>query len=161
MSVGGTLVARRAADAKRRRAARTAAPAAREGTIEFREGIFGFPEFKRYCLEDVAPGRPFKWLRAVDDGGPQFIILDPRYFRPDYAPPLSAEDLRALQLEDASRAKVYVLVTIPEDPVAMTANLRGPLVFNPEAGLAKQVVLLSGEFSTRHRILDEMRRHVG
>jgi len=157
VSVGRVAMTDRIPGAKTTGAQRLLAGRAGTGVIEFVEGLLGFPEFRSYRIEETASGRPFKWLRAVDEDGPEFAVLDPRYFRPDYSPPLPAEDLRALRLDDPGQAEVYVLVTVPDDPAEMTANLRGPVVINGRLGVGKQVVLLSGEFSARCRILDEMR----
>jgi flagellar assembly factor FliW len=47
------------------------------------------------------------------------------------------------------------IVTVPENYFEMTANLVAPLVINLDAGLARQFVLTSMEYDTRHYLLPQ------
>lgn len=120
----------------------------------FPEGLVGFPEHHRYVLLDIEGQEPFRWLQSLEEPGLAFVILDPRLFKPDYEVPINAGELEALEIADPSRALVLTIVTVPPDnPLEMTANLLGPLLINPERGLARQLVLAGSGHPTRHRVL--------
>lgn len=123
--------------------------------ITMTEGLLGFANITRYVILDHMPDSPFHYLQAVDDAEVTFVIVDPLSFKPDYKVAVSANDLSDLQLEKAEDAVVCAIVTVPENPKEMTANLQGPLVINAEKRLAKQLVLYDGPYTTKHKILSE------
>ncbi len=133
----------------------------RFGTIEINkddiitvpEGVIGFPDIKRYVILDMAEDTPFKLFQAVDEPSVGFIIIDPVLFKPDYTVQVRKEDLYSLSAENINEIATMVIVTIPEDPSNMTANLRGPLLINLKSKLAKQHVLTDDTYTTRHRII--------
>jgi len=55
-----------------------------------------------------------------------------------------------IQKQDSDELSVVTILTIPsDDPTAVTANLRGPLVMNHRTRLCKQLVL-SEDWPTRY-----------
>ena len=98
------------------------------------------------------------WLQSVDNGALAFVLIDPLLFKPDYKVEIGTEDAEELGLKNGGdEAQIMAIVNIlkrGEDgkPTAMTANLLGPIVINPEKKLAKQVVLFGGQYSHRHPI---------
>jgi len=112
--------------------------------IEFKQGLLGFFDIKRYIILDH-PNRedfPFKWLQAVDIPDLAFVVTDPLLFCPDYKPEIDEQDLRDIHITDPSECGIIVIVTIPHDaPEKMTANLMGPVIVNLKTREAKQIVL--------------------
>lgn len=132
---------------------------AEEEIVYFPEGILGFEHLKRYV--EVAPrgqDSDVRFLQAVDDPAVGFIVVNPLVFRPDYQPRLQEEDLRLLECDDPSRLRVLSILTVPEDPRQMTANLMAPVVINTEKGLGRQVVQTESEYRIRHNVLEEAAR---
>lgn len=125
--------------------------------LNFPDGLLGFEHCKRYVILEHDPATPFRWLQGIDDPDLAFVIVNPAEFAAEYAVELGRDDVLKLGLKDASEAAVYVLVVIPEDPSAMTANLQGPLVMNAERRVGRQVVLADGRYRTRHAILAELK----
>ncbi|MGE5553710.1 MAG: flagellar assembly protein FliW [Betaproteobacteria bacterium] len=125
--------------------------------LHFPDGLLGFESCKRFVILEHDPATPFKWLQSVDDPDVAFVVISPAEFVADYTVELGRDDVVKLGLKDASEAAVYVLVVIPENPAAMTANLQGPLVVNAERRVGRQVVLADGRYRTRHPILEELR----
>ena len=139
----------------------------RFGEIEFKEtdvihlpnGLVGFGQYRRYIIIPHSENSPLFWLQSVDDPGLAFVIIDPMFFRPDYQVVLDVSDAQAIGIEDISKAAVYAIVVIPSnDPPKMTANLMGPLVINPETRIGKQIIMQDSPYSTRHFILEEMKK---
>lgn len=117
--------------------------------ITFDEGIIGFPD-RRFILLTPAESAPFCWLQSLDNGAIAFVVVDPTEFFPDYSVRITLEEKEKLMLGDGGTLTMLVIVTPAQDPLQITCNLQGPLVVNPEAMKAKQIVLDEGGFSTRH-----------
>ena len=110
--------------------------------LTFPTGILGFPDRTKYVILDHDTEAPFKWLHCVEQADLAFVIIDPALFKPDYRVSPSHEALAEIQATGDQDLVVAVLLTIPsDDPGRVTANLRGPLVMNPDSRLCKQVVL--------------------
>ncbi len=133
----------------------------RFGTLDVRDemiwtfpsGILGFSEWTRYILLDHDTDAPFKWLQCVEEGSLAFVIMDPALFKPDYRAEIAEEALAEIKARDAGDLALMTILTIPsEDPTAITANLRGPLLMNWRTRLCKQLVL-DETFPTRYPIL--------
>jgi flagellar assembly factor FliW len=114
------------------------------------EPMPGFPDHKEYVLVAAdGDGRVF-WLQSLAPEGPRFLAVPPAVFFPDYAPVLPGTVCAELGLEDPVDAQLYCLLTVPNGDVgAATANLRAPVVVNPAAGRARQVVLADGAHPIR------------
>lgn len=120
----------------------------------FPEGLLGFGHVKTYLVRDHSKG-PFKWLQAVDQPGLAFVVCDPMTFKPDYRVNISKAEMEELKLDKLEDAVVLVVLVVPKDPKQMTANLQGPLVFNPKARIARQLVLQSEEYTTKYRVFQD------
>ena len=119
--------------------------------ITFKDGILGFPECRRYALIQTATDPVFFWLQSVDDPSVAFVVCDPLAFVPDYAVPIRADDVEALELHDLTDCQVLVIVNKVDG--LLTANLLGPLVVGAHSLLAKQLVLSDKRYSTRYRLM--------
>lgn len=126
--------------------------------IHFPEGILGFEELQRYVVVEREGQGPIRFLQALDDGRIAFAVTDPTTFRPDYLPQLWDEDRAFLKCDSDEDLAVLVILTVPEEVREMTANLMAPVVINVKERVGRQVVQGLGEYSTRHRIVDEMER---
>ncbi|MDQ7779257.1 MAG: flagellar assembly protein FliW [Planctomycetota bacterium] len=122
----------------------------------FPEGILGFAPVKLYFILDNPKGGPFQWLQAVEPPELAFVVCDPRLFLPNYAVAVRKEDLANIELENIEDGFVLVVLTVPsKNPRDITANLMGPLIFNPKKRLAKQLVLADPAYTTKHRVFGE------
>lgn len=126
-----------------------------ELSLTMTHGMLGFEETLEYTLKPV-PGNPyFFWLEAKD--GPSFILTKPNFFFPDYQVQVKREALANLA-KDGQTPEVYLVVTVPERPADMTANLLAPLFINETEGLAGQIVLHDTPYSTRHFLFPPEKR---
>jgi flagellar assembly factor FliW len=124
--------------------------------LSFPDGLLGFEQSKRFVICDHDEKTPFKWLQSVNDPNLAFVIISPFEFMPGYEVELGRDDVLKLGLKDVRGAAVYVLVTIPQDPSMMTANMQGPLVLNTETRTGRQVVLSDGKYQARLSILQAL-----
>lgn len=121
--------------------------------ITLPEGILGFEDFKRYIILDhFDKESPFKWLQSVEDPSLAFVITDPLIFVPEYVAKISKEEVKSIELSDAGKAIIVVIVNIKRDHSEITINLQGPMVINAEKKLAKQAVIRESDYSVRHVI---------
>lgn len=127
-----------------------------EEIILFPEGLLGFNQFHRFVLIKDPSQEPFLWLQAMDDPDLAFVIVDPFLFFPGYDIQVKTHELQSIQIEDVTQATVLTIVTIPADPADISANLRGPLVFNMQKNLGKQLVLIDDRYATRHYMLRDI-----
>ncbi|MGY1619502.1 flagellar assembly protein FliW [Geodermatophilus sp. SYSU D00691] len=106
------------------------------------EPMPGFPRYRDYVLVGADTDGLLFWLQSVAPDGPRFLAASAARFFPDYAPVLTRTVRAELDLEDPADAQLYCLLTVPRGDVgSATANLRAPVVVNPVAGRARQVVL--------------------
>jgi len=120
------------------------------------EGLLGFGHLRRYAILKDPEEDPFLWLQSIDETGLAFVIVDPFIFFPGYEIQVKTSELEAIQVDDLSKATVLAIVTVPENPMDLTANLRGPLIVNTEAKLAKQFVLIDDRYFTKHPLLKDV-----
>lgn len=128
-------------------------------TIELPKGLIGFPELKRFVLLDHDKDSPFKWLQSSEDGEIAFVLINPLLFKPNYTVEVTEGEVSDLDLKSEEDAVISVIITMPTNPKNMTANLKAPLVFNLKNRTGKQIILNNPDYTTRHNILEEMKKH--
>jgi len=126
--------------------------------IELPSGLVGFPELKKYVLLDHDKESPFKWLQSLDDGAIAFVLINPLLFKPDYTVEVTEAEVSDLDLKSEEDAVISVIITIPNNPQNMTANLKAPLVFNLKNRSGKQLILSNSAYTTRHNIMEEVKK---
>ena len=124
--------------------------AADQPEICFHAGLVGYPAAQRFVLEH-GDGGVFE-LRGVDDG-PDFVVVAPAPFLPDYAPVIDDETVERLGLRGQDDALVLLVVTLRDRPEDASANTLAPLVINARTRDAAQVVLTGQPFSLRQPLL--------
>ena len=129
-----------------------------EHIISIPEGILGFPDSRRFVLlEHDSEGTPFKWLQSVEKPSLAFIVIDPNLMVPDYQVELDSETAELFGAEIAGDQLVTMsIVNVPrENPIAMTVNVRAPIVVHAEKRLGRQVILPNEDYQIRHRIFPD------
>ena len=123
-----------------------------EKVLTFPSGVLGFPEWTRYVMLDHDTDAPFKWLHCVEEASLAFVVVDPAVFHQNYQIEISAEARVEVEGSETDELSLVVILTIPsDDPSAVTANLRGPLLMNPRTRLCKQLVLAE-DYPTRYPV---------
>ncbi len=123
-----------------------------EKVLAFPSGVLGFPEWTRYVMLDHDTDAPFKWLHCVEEASLAFVVVDPAVFHQNYQIEISSEARFEVEGSETDQLSLVVILTIPsDDPSAVTANLRGPLLMNPRTRLCKQLVLAE-DYPTRYPV---------
>ena len=128
--------------------------------INFPEGILGFNELKRFVLVDDPTDEIFAWLQACDEAGIAFPVLEPELFTEIYKVTLSKTDMESIKLAQGDKYRMFSIVTIPDDPTKMTANLKAPVVVNVAHRMARQCVLQDNNLAIREPIFNKLQQRV-
>lgn len=110
--------------------------------LYFPAGLLGFPGPRHFDVLTVPDtGGLFHVMRSQGEGSLTFPLVDPASVFPDYAPKATSADMEALELATPEQAIWMVIARIGPQLAATTVNLKAPLLINPFARLARQVVL--------------------
>ncbi len=124
--------------------------------LELPEGLVGFNLYNRFTILKDPEQEPFLWLQSLDESDLAFVVVNPFLFFPGYEINVKRSDLASIGLEDIAGAEVLSIVTIPTNPMDLTANLRGPLVVNVNGKVGKQFVLIDDRYHTKHFLLHDI-----
>lgn len=123
--------------------------------ISFPYGILGFENLKSYLLLDAVQ-QPFYWLQSLEVVEVAFVLINPRIFRPDYSLDVSWEELEEIGIKSEENTLDFAIVTIPENPVEMTANLQGPIIINKVSRVGRQSISNNDKWQVRHLIMKDL-----
>ena len=124
------------------------------------KGILGFSQLSKYVIIEKSEYDPFKWLQSVEDPDVAFVIVDPTLLFPNYKLEVHEKELEELNFQQMKDLITYVIVTVPSDPSQMSADLLGPVVINSKKRMAKQAVMPNSPYTTKHYILDELKKQL-
>jgi len=131
-----------------------------EDLVQFHDGLLGFNDLEKFVLLDDPDDEIFAWLQSCDEPHIAFPVLEPELFEENYSLKLSKTDMAALQEDQVSRLRTFCIITIPEDPSKMTANLKAPVVVNVNARIARQCVLQDNKLEIREPIFSKLQQRV-
>lgn len=129
-----------------------------EDVIEFPEGLLGFSSLRKFILLDDPTDDIFAWLQSCEETSIAFPVLEPELFSENYKIQLSKSDLESLKLTGHEGMRSFTIVTIPQDPTQMTANLKAPLVINLKERIARQCVLQDNSLAIREPIFAKLQQ---
>lgn len=128
--------------------------------LAFPEGILGFNDLRSFVLLDDPNDDIFAWLQACDEPAIAFPVLEPELFSQNYKVTLAKADLELLKLENTDRTRLFCIVTIPDDPTQMTANMKAPVVINTRTRTSRQCVLQENSLAIREPIFAKLQQRV-
>lgn len=131
-----------------------------DDVIHFPEGLLGFNELRKFVLLDDPSDEIFAWLQSCDEPGIAFPLLEPELFTTTYSISLTKHDMEVLGLQSKDGIRSFSIITIPQDPTQMTANLKAPIVINVQKRLARQCVLQDNSLAIREPIFTRLQQRV-
>ena len=132
----------------------------KEDFIHFEEGILGFSDLRQFVLLDDPNDEIFAWLQSAEEPNIAFPILEPELFEDNFELKLNPSDLKTLRKSSVTELRTFCIITIPEDPSKMTANLKAPVVVNLDEKMARQCVLQDNKLEIREPIFDKLQSRV-
>lgn len=128
-----------------------------ENIINFKDGLLGFDEFKRYLLlSSWDKDLPFYTLQSVEDNELYFIMIKADEFFADYKIDLTAADSKDIKYAEGDIVQVFNIVRFTEELQNSTVNLRGPVIINFNQNTGKQVVLDNDRYSVRYPLFAKL-----
>lgn len=131
-----------------------------DDVLQFPEGLLGFSDLDRFVLLDDPSDEIFAWLQSCDEPSIAFPILEPELFVENFKLGLNKSDLKLLNNETGEGLRPFCIITIPEDPTMMTANLKAPIVINVAQKLGRQCVLQDNKLEIREPIFTRLQQRV-
>jgi flagellar assembly factor FliW len=123
--------------------------------ILFPYGILGFEKLQSYVLLDAAQA-PFYWLQSLEVVEIAFVMISPNIFHPDYRLEVPEAEIEEIGIDSQDKILDFAIVTVPENPMEMTANLQGPIIINRDTRVGRQCISLNLDYGVRHPILKEL-----
>lgn len=123
--------------------------------IQFSHPIPGFPEESSFALLPYGQESPFGFLQSTSEPNLTFVVVEPFSFFKDYEFEIADDIARELGLDPANLPKIVNIVRIPENADEMTANLLAPIIINMRDRKARQFVLETTAYTTRHRLFPQ------
>ncbi len=122
-------------------------------SIRFSQGIPGFENEKQFILIPMEVKSPFFYLQSISNENLCLLLADPFVFFPDYE--IDIDDLEMQKLDfdnEKSQLAIYLVLSVPEDFKQTTANLRAPILINPDKCTGMQYISNKTVYTTRHKI---------
>ncbi len=119
-------------------------PFVRERRVEASElffpcGLLGFESSKRFRLVAPKDTQPFMWLEGQDGDRHSFLVVPPSGVLEHYTLNLSDEDVDSIGLVSPEDGVVLNIATCHSEG-KFTVNLKGPIIYNRDTLVARQVV---------------------
>lgn len=119
--------------------------------IYFKNGLFGFENFKKYLLIRFDNNNNnLICLQSIEEESIAFVMINPYNFINDYNLSLSEEDFKQLQVDDITNILVYNICVLNDDISKSTANMKCPIVINPQTRNAKQLILEDSSYEFKY-----------
>ncbi|MBY0385613.1 flagellar assembly protein FliW [bacterium] len=131
-----------------------------DDVLNFPEGLLGFSDLDRFVLLDDPSDEIFAWLQSCDEPSIAFPVLEPELFSDTFKLSLTKSDLNSLNCEEQTGIRPFCIITIPEDPTMMTANLKAPIIINIAQKLGRQCVLQDNKLEIREPIFTRLQQRV-
>ena len=126
--------------------------------LTFTEGILGFNQLRKFVLLDDPEDEIFAWLQSCELPDIAFPVLEPDLFATHYKISLTKSELEFLELKSLEGSRSFCIITIPEDPTLMTANLKAPVIINIKTRRARQCVLQDNDLAIREPIFIKLQQ---
>lgn len=124
-------------------------PVSVDQVVEFPEGLYGFPEARRFALLPT-PRDGLFWLQSVEHSALVFLLVDPFPLFPHYHLELTEVDKARLGTASSEDILILSIVTMPSAPGSpCMANLHAPLMFNAQRGQGHQSIRSDDGFGLR------------
>jgi flagellar assembly factor FliW len=131
-----------------------------EDIFSFPEGLLGFQDLRQFILLDDPNDDIFAWLQSCELPSIAFPVLEPEIFGQHYNVSLSKNENELLKLSATDKPTFMSIITIPDDPTQMTANVKAPIAINMQLKIARQCVLQDNHLAIREPIFLKLQSRV-
>ena len=118
--------------------------------VSFPDGIPGFEACRRIVLLSAASLAPLQRIESIEGPPAAILGIDPRLVMEGYRSRMPDTDMRALGA-GADTTLLWFAIISEADGV-LYANLRAPIVINPQRMIGRQVLPDEGLYPIRHAL---------
>jgi flagellar assembly factor FliW len=115
--------------------------------VYFDRGLPGYDGLRRWELVERDETRPLRWLRSVEQPQLALPVADPALLLAGYPPAIPSGVWS--RLGEGSEGRSLCLVVVQLEAEGASANLRAPLVIDPQTMRGEQVILDDGDWPVR------------
>ncbi len=121
--------------------------------VEMRGGLLGFPEYTQFTLIKMNEEGLVYRLQSLEDETINFVVVPAASFFPSYAPVVDDEVAARFDLVNGREVLILLVVTLGETFKDSTVNLMAPLLLDPKAQVAEQIIVENANLSVRTPLL--------
>ncbi len=121
--------------------------------VEMRGGLLGFPEYTQFTLIKMNDEGLVYRLQSLEDEAINFVVVPAASFFPSYAPIVDDEVAARFDLVNGREVLILLVVTLGETFKDSTVNLMAPLLLDPNAQVAEQIIVENANLSVRTPLL--------
>lgn len=123
--------------------------------INFKKGMPGFQNLKKFILFPVEENNLFSVLHSVEEDNIGFIVVSPFNVEDGYEIELSDSLLNELNIKQEKDVIIFNTVTLSSDIKKITSNLKAPIVINIKDRLGEQIILNDEKYQIKHPLFKE------
>ena len=124
--------------------------------LDLLNGLPGFEHLRAFVLEELEGYAPFCALRSTEQPEISMLVIDANLLSVWKNIDLPPRELQILGLDKTADSEQYVILKVSQGSQEFTANIKAPIVFNPESGAANQVILDNARLSVEHPLINEL-----
>ncbi len=125
-------------------------------SIDLINGLPGFEHLHEFILAELEGYAPFCALRSVKEPDISMLVIDAKLLAIWKDIDLPPRELQILGVDKTADSEQFVILKVNQGTQEFTANIKAPIVFNPESGAANQVILDNASLSVEHPLNNEL-----
>lgn len=126
-----------------------------EKEINFKNGLLGLEEYKKYKITKIEGNDSFYLLQSCEDVELAMVVMNPFQFIEDYEITLDDAVVKNLNIKDEREVIVFNTVTLANEEKDFTTNLVAPLIINVKNNCAEQIILNNSKYKIKEKIFKE------
>ncbi len=119
-----------------------------EEIIEFKNGLPGFEDLRKFSLISRADTEPIKWLISLEDEKIALPVIDPWLIVENYS--LNLDDETVEKLGNPQAGRILILAVIDLHPENVSVNLAAPIIINLDKATGIQMIMDDTRYSVKH-----------
>lgn len=126
-----------------------------EEIINFKTGVPGFEEYKKFVLLPFSDDSPFIIMQSAENSELAFITVEPGNLIENYQFEITDKKEKELKIGSIEEILILNMITLKAKLKNTTANLAAPIIINLREKLGSQIILDNQEFSLHYPIFAE------
>lgn len=126
-----------------------------EDILNFKKGLPGFEQLKKYILFPVENNEIFSILQSIEDESVGLVVISPFEIAKNYEFKLEEKIIDKLAIKEPEDVLVVSTVTLSSKPENITVNLKAPIIINIKEKLGEQIILEREQYKVKHPLIQE------